>query len=128
MKYKCLVCGAIIDSPNECPVCGAGPEQIVPYNEEEEKAPVKAAAKKQYRCKVCGSIIDNPNKCPVCGAGKEKIVPLEEEPAKADKPQPKKEKKASDKPQYRCEVCGAIIDNPNECPICGAGPEWIKPL
>ena len=35
MKYKCLVCGQIIDNPDKCPVCGAGPDKIVPYVEEE---------------------------------------------------------------------------------------------
>lgn len=35
MKYKCLVCGQIIDSPDHCPVCGAGADKIVPYVEEE---------------------------------------------------------------------------------------------
>lgn len=35
MKYKCLVCGQIIDSPEKCPVCGAGAEKIVPYVEAE---------------------------------------------------------------------------------------------
>jgi rubredoxin/rubrerythrin len=35
MKYKCLVCGQIIDSPEKCPVCGAGADKIVPYIEEE---------------------------------------------------------------------------------------------
>ena len=34
MKYKCLVCGQIIDNPDKCPVCGAGPDKIVPYVEE----------------------------------------------------------------------------------------------
>jgi|GEM_PF-727307 len=124
MKYKCLVCGAIIDSPDECPVCGALADQIVPF--EEEKAPVKPA-KKQYRCLVCGSIIDNPDKCPVCGARREKIVPLEEEKKPAVKPEPKPAP-LKGKQQYHCEVCGATIDNPDECPICGAGPEWIKPI
>ena len=35
MKYKCLVCGQIIENPDKCPVCGAGPDKIVPYVEEE---------------------------------------------------------------------------------------------
>lgn len=35
MKYKCLVCGQIIDTNEKCPICGAGPDKIVPYVEEE---------------------------------------------------------------------------------------------
>ena len=33
MKYKCLVCGQIIDNPDKCPVCGAEYSLI---NEDEE--------------------------------------------------------------------------------------------
>lgn len=34
MKYKCLVCGQIIDTNEKCPVCGAGSAKIVEYVEE----------------------------------------------------------------------------------------------
>ncbi len=30
-KFKCTVCGQIIDSSEKCPVCNAGAEHIVPY-------------------------------------------------------------------------------------------------
>lgn len=34
MKYICLVCGAILDQQYEnCPVCGAPKDKIVPYND-----------------------------------------------------------------------------------------------
>ena len=35
MKYKCLVCGQIIDSPEKCPICKAGADKIIPYVEED---------------------------------------------------------------------------------------------
>lgn len=35
MKYKCLICGQIIDSSEECPICHAKADKIVPYVEEE---------------------------------------------------------------------------------------------
>ena len=39
MKYKCLVCGQIVDIPEGaelvCPVCHAKGEKLVPYVEEE---------------------------------------------------------------------------------------------
>lgn len=38
MKYRCLICGAIIDNPNECPICHAKANKIVPLEEEEEMA------------------------------------------------------------------------------------------
>ncbi|MEG0034714.1 MAG: ferritin family protein [Bacilli bacterium] len=34
MKYRCLVCGQIIDTNVQCPICGAGSNKIVPYVEE----------------------------------------------------------------------------------------------
>lgn len=37
MKYRCLVCGAIIDSSDECPICHAKANKIVPYVEDEGK-------------------------------------------------------------------------------------------
>lgn len=33
MKYKCLVCGQILDTNEKCPVCGAGPDKIVPFDD-----------------------------------------------------------------------------------------------
>ena len=40
MKYKCLVCGQIVDIPEGaekvCPVCGASGDQLVPYEEKAE--------------------------------------------------------------------------------------------
>lgn len=35
MKYRCLVCGQIINTNVRCPICGAGPDKIVPYVEDE---------------------------------------------------------------------------------------------
>ena len=32
-KYRCLICGAIIDSPDYCPIWGATSENIVVYEE-----------------------------------------------------------------------------------------------
>ena len=35
-KYKCLLCGEIV-VPNEdgtCPICGAGPEDLVPVDDD----------------------------------------------------------------------------------------------
>lgn len=35
-RIKCLICGAVFDaSLDKCPVCGAGPENFIPYEEEE---------------------------------------------------------------------------------------------
>lgn len=34
-KYYCTNCGQIIENPHKCPYCGAGPELIVPYENED---------------------------------------------------------------------------------------------
>ena len=45
MKYKCLVCGQIVDIPEGtelvCPVCGATGDNLVPYKEEEMTWPAE---------------------------------------------------------------------------------------
>ena len=47
MKYKCLVCGQIVDIPEGaekiCPVCGATGDNLVPYKEEEMTWPAEHA-------------------------------------------------------------------------------------
>ena len=35
MKYKCLICGQVFEDSDECPVCHAKGDKIVPYVEEE---------------------------------------------------------------------------------------------
>jgi len=77
---KCLICGAVFDaSLKECPVCGVGPENFIPYEEEEELKP-KPGKKAMVKCLICGAVFDASLKeCPVCGAGAENFVPYEEE-------------------------------------------------
>jgi len=47
MKYKCLVCGQIVDIPESaelvCPVCGAKGDNLVPYKEETMTWPAEHA-------------------------------------------------------------------------------------
>ena len=39
MKYRCKVCGQIvnIDEGDSCPICGASPDKLVPVEEEKEE-------------------------------------------------------------------------------------------
>jgi len=60
MKYKCLICGQIIESNDMCPICGSDSSQIVPLDEEEGKG--------HYRCLVCGRESDAGDYCPYCGS------------------------------------------------------------
>lgn len=61
MKYKCLVCGQIIDNNEMCPFCGSDSSQIIPLDGGSSK-------KGHYRCLVCGRETDNGEYCPYCGS------------------------------------------------------------
>jgi len=60
MKYKCQVCGQIIDNNEMCPFCGSDSSQIVPLDGQIKKG--------HYRCLVCGRETDNGDFCPYCGS------------------------------------------------------------
>lgn len=60
MKYKCQVCGQIIDNNEMCPFCGSDSSQIVPLDGQVKKG--------HYRCLVCGRETDNGDFCPYCGS------------------------------------------------------------
>jgi RNA polymerase subunit RPABC4/transcription elongation factor Spt4 len=60
MKYKCQVCGQIIDNNEMCPFCGSDGSQIVPLDGQVKKG--------HYRCLVCGRETDNGDFCPYCGS------------------------------------------------------------
>jgi len=60
MKYKCQVCGQIIDNNEMCPFCGSDGSQIVPLDNQLKKG--------HYRCLVCGRETDNGDFCPYCGS------------------------------------------------------------
>lgn len=96
-KWKCTICGAIVEGPEppeSCPVCGVGSEMFVKIEEKLEHVETKIESTKTYKweCTICGDIVEGvepPKTCPVCGVGPEMFVKLEEiqnEPeAKANK-------------------------------------------
>lgn len=95
-KWKCIVCGAVIEGeqpPEKCPVCGVGPENFEKLEEEipvqsvkVNEAAVAGDERKTFRwkCTVCGEIIEGtnpPEVCPVCGVGPEYFVKVDDEGA-----------------------------------------------
>src|SRR5574344_1318987 len=66
MKYKCLVCGSIIDNNDVCPFCGSDKTQIIPIEDKATTDSIPIAH--HYRCLVCGKETDNPERCPNCGS------------------------------------------------------------
>lgn len=109
-KWECTLCGYIHEGetpPDECPVCGAGPEYFKEVTESaEEAAPAprtddqqetaeasadstsvseQGAALKKWECTVCGYIHEGPEPpdiCPVCGAGPEYFKEIVEKEVK----------------------------------------------
>jgi len=85
-------------------------------------------ADKKVRCKICGAIFEEgPETCPVCGVPK---ALFEDAPAEEPKQEVKEEAApASDKPQVRCKICGAVFDEgPETCPVCGVPKSLFEPV
>ena len=84
--WKCDVCGYIHEGPtppDECPICGVGPELFSPM-ETPTTAPASQATSR-WRCTICDYVHEGaepPDVCPVCGAGQEHFEALLEEQPK----------------------------------------------
>lgn len=81
-KWKCVVCGAVVEGenpPEKCPVCGVGPELFEELKEEKTEAKEQKVYK--WKCTVCGEIVEGvepPERCPVCGVSPNYFVKVEE--------------------------------------------------
>ena len=128
-KWKCLVCGEVVEGetpPEQCPVCGVGPEMFEKLIEEtEEKSEVNGQKIYKWKCTVCGEVVEGetpPEQCPVCGVGPEMFEKLVEETEEKSEINEQKVYK------WKCTVCGEIVEGaepPEMCPVCGVGPEYF---
>lgn len=107
-KWECTVCGYIHEGeapPDECPVCGVGPEyfkEVADSGEDTVSAP-----EADDRREVAEAAVEKP---------------VEPTPA----PTPDQAVK-----KWECTLCGYIHEGPeppNSCPVCGAGPEYFKEI
>ena len=70
-KWRCKICGEIVESenvPEKCPLCKAGSDKFEEI--------VEAKTTKKWKCKICGEIVESenaPEKCPLCKAGSDKF-------------------------------------------------------
>ena len=80
--WICTVCGYVHHGPqppDECPICGAGPDLFEPHEEavpKQEAAPVR-----KWKCLICNYIHEGPEPpefCPVCGATADQFEPYTE--------------------------------------------------
>jgi len=89
-KWKCTVCGAVVEGenpPERCPVCGVGPELFKELKEEKIEAKEEKSGRNEerkiykWKCTVCSEIVEGtepPERCPACGVGPEYFVKIEE--------------------------------------------------
>ena len=116
-KWECTLCGYIHEGetpPDECPICGAGPE----YFEEVVEGAEAAKADSEP-----GELPDTQAE-PQPEAQPEPQPEVVPEPAVEPAPAAAGEVK-----KWECTVCGYIHEGeapPNECPVCGVGPEFFK--
>lgn len=119
-KWECTICGYIHEGetpPDECPVCGAGPEyfeevvetadEVQPLEQEAAQAEVQTDAPPE--------------------------TPPESPPESPPEPEPKPEAvpPGAEVKKWECTLCGYIHEGPNppdSCPVCGAGPEYFTEI
>lgn len=113
-KWECTICGYIHEGetpPDECPVCGVGPEYFKEVVEGGEELQPDGPTETQSD--------------PV------PEVEPEAQPEAAPEPavEPAPAQAAGPMKKWECTVCGYIHEGetpPNECPVCGVGPEFFK--
>ena len=119
-KWECTICGYIhegVTPPDECPVCGAGPEyfeevvetadEVQPLEQEAAQAEVQTDAPPE--------------------------TPPESPPESPPEPEPKPDAvpPGAEVKKWECTLCGYIHEGPNppdSCPVCGAGPEYFTEI
>jgi len=84
MKWVCKVCGYEHEGdtpPDECPLCGAGPEDFEPVGvpaapPPPAPQPASPAARGQLRCALCDTVLsDAVESCDVCGSRSAALSP-----------------------------------------------------
>lgn len=104
-KWECTVCGYIHEGeapPDECPVCGVGPEYFKEVIESKEDSTSDPQA-------------DAPQEPAQPSVERQTAAPEQDGPVK----------------KWECTVCGYIHEGaqpPDSCPVCGAGPEYFKEI
>lgn len=85
--WICSVCGYVhrgTEPPDECPVCGVGPEDFEAGPDEPAGAgDSSSSAPTRWRCLVCDYEHEGPeppDECPVCGADADQFEPIATEP------------------------------------------------
>jgi rubrerythrin/uncharacterized membrane protein len=125
-KWECTICGYIHEGetpPDECPICGAGPEYFEVVVDSGEESQPDAQTEVQTETQTVPAPETEP----------EAIAKPEPEPQPEAAPEPAVEpalvQAAGPVKKWECTVCGYIHEGetpPNECPVCGVGPAFFK--
>lgn len=117
-KWECTICGYIHEGdapPDECPLCGAGPEYFKEVVDSAEEAPAEAEAQSEAQPE------------------KQADTAAEVQPDSAPEPaaKPAAPTSSTELKKWECTLCGYIHEGPappDSCPVCGAGPEYFKEI
>jgi rubrerythrin/uncharacterized membrane protein len=122
-KWECTICGYIHEGdtpPDECPVCGVGPEYFKEVVDSAEASQADSQPEEQAEAPA------DPQ--PEAGTG----AAVEAHPEAVPEPppvEPVPAAAAGEVKKWECTVCGYIHEGetpPDECPVCGVGPEFFK--
>ncbi len=115
-KWECTVCGYIHEGdapPDECPLCGAGPEYFKEVIETAEEQQAEAPAQTAPEAPAEKAPESSTETVPESAAESAPISPGE------------------GVKKWECTLCGYIHEGPQppkSCPVCGAGPEYFKEI
>jgi rubredoxin/uncharacterized membrane protein len=115
-KWECTVCGYIHEGdapPDECPVCGVGPEYFKEVVESEEST--VSAPEADNLQEVAKASDEGSDEAPAEPAAEASAAPTQDQKVK----------------KWECTICGYIHEGPeppDSCPVCGAGPEYFKEI
>lgn len=127
-KWECTICGYIHEGetpPDECPICGAGPE----YFEEVVESTEETAAEAQSETQPEGEPEAQPEVQPEVQPEPEAEKPPEAQAETVPVSSPPTASPGDKK--WECTLCGYIHEGPeppDSCPVCGAGPEYFTEI
>ena len=119
-KWECTICGYIHEGdapPDECPLCGAGPEYFKEVVESAEEAPAEAPAEAQSEAQPEGQA--------------DTAAEVQSDSAPEPAAKPAAAPSSTELKKWECTLCGYIHEGPappDSCPVCGAGPEYFKEI
>lgn len=139
-KWECTICGYIHEGeapPDECPLCGAGPEYFKEVVDSVEEAQTEAPPEAQPETQPDEQPEAQPEAQleaqPEAQSEEQADAAAEVQPVRAPEPavEPLPAASSTDLKKWECTLCGYIHEGPappDSCPVCEAGPEYFKEI